>query len=197
MSREPLDREIIIIAALKILDRSGLQKLSMRRLGEELGVQAMSLYNHVANKGDLLNGIHEHLMAQVAPPQSGEDWRVNVRQTSLSFRELLKNHPAAIPLFASRSAKAPGSLKFLDQCIGILLEAGFSPERSLRAFQTIFAYTLGHAQFYFGLRDADSYVETGMYVTYPHLAALPPMSDYDPDLEFSEMMEMLLENLVQ
>ena len=200
-SRGHLTRSKIAEEALKLLDEVGLDGLSMRKLGAKLGVEAMSLYNHVKNKADLLDAVHEMLMGRLlgslaATPEA--DWRLVARGMTSAFLETMKAHPQAIPLFASRSAIAPGSLVALDGAIGILMRAGFTPGQSLYAFQTLFALTIGHALFHYGPRGSDSYARAEEYAKYPHLAQIGmPASgaDQDPDAEFAFGIQAVIDGL--
>lgn len=196
MSRETLNKDRIVRAAVKLMNQQGLEKLSMRKLGSELGVEAMSLYNHVRNKSDLLDGVHEHLLGSLELPEEGNDtWQESVRIIARRFRDLLKNHPGALRLFSSRSAKAPGSLRVLDRCVGVFLSAGVPPQSAIYLFQIIYTYVLGHAQYYFGPRTEDSYSDPSSYLELANLSQLPPMANLDPEREFSTALEILIKGL--
>jgi len=198
-SRGPLTRRGIAEAAVALLDEAGMEGLSMRKLGARLGVEAMSLYNHVKNKDDLLDAIHgfllENMTAELArrPPVQG--WDNAARAMTLAFLDLLKSHPNAIPLFASRSAIAPGALSLLDGGIGILHQAGFTVSQARNAFQTFFALTIGHAVFHYGRRSQDSYASATEYAKYGHLATLGDPNTHPPDEEFKFGLDALLEGL--
>ncbi len=201
-SRGQLTRFKIAETALALLDEVGLEGLSMRKLGARLGVEAMSLYNHVANKADLLDAVHELLMSRLLVRLDGSaeiaEWKEVGRQMSTTFLRLLKAHPGTIPLFASRSAIAPGSLAALDGAVGLLVRAGFPPLDALYAFQTFFAFTLGHAIFHYGPRGTNSYARMEDYANHPHLAlvGLPASGEgQDPDAEFFFGIGALLEGL--
>lgn len=142
-----ISRDQILDAAVELLDAEGLKGLSMRRLGRVLGVEAMSLYRHVAGKEGLLDGLHERLLRRMAPvPRSG-DWRQDLATHARAFRDLLRQHPAAVPLFASRPAVTPGSLAYLERGLTILTDAGLDPSESIFAFQALYEWVVGHAQF--------------------------------------------------
>ena len=97
--REPLTRERIVEAALRLMDAEGLDAVTMRRIGRELGVEAMSLYNHVEDKEDILDGICELVMSEFAFPEPAEDWAESCRRAARSWRQLLKDHPDVMRLF--------------------------------------------------------------------------------------------------
>jgi AcrR family transcriptional regulator len=195
MSREPLSKELIVRTALRLLDQNGLDKLSMRRLGSELGVEAMSLYNHIRNKSALLDGIHEHLLGTMELPDPDLEWHQALEKVALGFRNILRDNPAAIPIFISRSAIAPGSVGVLDASLGILMKAGFSPTQALQVFQIVFAFVLGHAQFYYGPRQPDSFSDPEVYARFPNLACLGPMTEHSPEDEFKVALEILVDGL--
>src|SRR5258708_39486996 len=110
--REPLSRERVLLAALLLADAGGIDSMSMRKVGQELGVEAMSLYNHVANKDDLLDGMIDVLVSEIEVPASGGDWRTALRGSILSARALMLRHPWAPRLIAShpRSRIGPAML---------------------------------------------------------------------------------------
>lgn len=201
MQRGHLNRQRIASAAIALLDETGLDGLSMRKLGASLGVEAMSLYNHVRNKADLLDTIHAHLLESMgeelakSPPTQG--WEKAAAGLARAFLRLLKAHPNAIPLFASRSAIAPGSLALVDDSIGLLLGAGFTPVESMHAFQTLFALTIGHAVFHYGPRSADSFAKAEDYARHQHLAGLAHPELRPPDDEFEFGLEAVLAGLRQ
>src|SRR5437867_8063557 len=125
-ARIPLSRERVLRAAVAFADESGIASLTMRKLGEALGVEAMSLYNHVANKGDLLDGMIDIVFSEIDLPSRGADWKTAMRQRGVSARRVLSRHPWAIGLMESRSSPGPATLRHHDAVIGRLREAGFS-----------------------------------------------------------------------
>jgi AcrR family transcriptional regulator len=130
-------------AAVALVDREGLEALSMRRLGRELGVEAMSLYNHIPNKDALLDGMVEVLLGKLRSPGSNGDpsWEAQVRGAFRSYLELARAHPNVFPLFALRPLNTAESLRVF----GLLREAGLDNVSALRAFRTLSGYTIGHA----------------------------------------------------
>lgn len=198
-SRGHLTRRKIAEAGIVLLDETGMGGLSMRKLGGRLGVEAMSLYNHVKNKNDLLDAIHgcllEGMMEELArrPPVQG--WDTAARSITLAFLQLLRAHPNAIPLFASRSAIAPGALSLLDGGIGVLRSAGFSAPDARNAFQTLFALTLGHAVFHYGRRSEQSYANPDDYARHENLALVGNPNLHPPDVEFDFGLDTVIEGL--
>lgn len=150
-TRKPLTRERILRAALDLVDREGLDAISMRRVGEELGVEAMSLYNHVANKAAILDGIFEAVLAEMPDVRPGskraanDSWQDMMRERGHALRAVLRAHPHCLPLFATRPAVTAASLAHLEAALAVLRGAGFSAADALRAFQVLLAFAVGHA----------------------------------------------------
>ena len=124
--RVPLSRERVLHAALALADETGVESLSMRRLAKTLGVEAMSLYNHVGNKDDLLDGLVDLVFDEIEPPPSDVDWRTAMRRRAISTREALRRHPWAIGLMEARSQPGPATLALHEAVLRCLREAGFS-----------------------------------------------------------------------
>jgi AcrR family transcriptional regulator len=142
-SRTPLTRARILEVALALVDAEGLDALSMRRLGGELGVEAMSLYNHVPSKAALLDGLHELILESVALPPAAA-WVESLRAGARSFRAALAAHPNALPLFATRPAVTEGSLRHVESALALLRRAGLDAGESAAAFQALVSFVVGH-----------------------------------------------------
>lgn len=194
MSRGHLTRSRIAETAIQLIEEQGLEKLSMRKLGGRLGVEAMSLYNHVKNKSDLLDAVHEQLLLEFRVPATA-DWAEAIRETSRAFMELLRAHPGCIPLMATRSATAPGSLQALEDCVSLLIKAGFSPADSLMAFQSVFSLLLGHAIFHYHPRDPNSFADASTYEAYPALSQVVHSLQLPPEEELEFALEVVLAGL--
>ena len=145
MRKSALTRDAILDAAIEVLDRHGFDGLSMRRLGAMLGVEAMSIYNHIPSKAELLDGIHERILLSLDPPKQTRSWQAFVRHQALALHRALHAHPHAIPLFATRPAATPGAIKQLDRYLEVLLEAGFKPVDALSIVQLVAQLVVGHA----------------------------------------------------
>lgn len=143
--RTPLSRERVFEAALAFADEWGLEKLSMRRLGQELGVEAMSLYNHVTNKDDILDGIVDLVVSEFSPPGEDVPWREGLRETAGSVRRALLRHPWAAALVESRVTPSRVRFRHSEAVIRTLREAGFSNEQAYRAQLTLSSYVYGFA----------------------------------------------------
>ena len=143
--RTPLSRERILRAAVALADERGLPQLSMRSLAKELGVEAMSLYNHVANKGDLLDGMIDIVFSEIGPPVPGGDWKAELRKRALSTRAALRRHPWAVGQMEGRTDHGPSNLRIHDAVLGVLRAAGFSVAMTVHAYSVQDAYIYGFA----------------------------------------------------
>jgi AcrR family transcriptional regulator len=206
--RTPLSRERVLRAAVALAGAGGIDALTMRRLGEELGVEAMSLYKHVANKDDLLDGMVDVVFAEIALPPQDADWRTAMRDRANSVRTVLGRHPWATPLMQSRSRPGPATLRHHDAVIGTLRAAGFPIALVAHAFSALDSYIYG-----FALQQRALPFETGEETAelaqsimasfpadeYPHLVeltvehVLQPGYDYGDEFEFG--LDLLLDGL--
>jgi AcrR family transcriptional regulator len=143
--RARLSRERVLRAAVALADSGGLEALTMRRLGEELGVEAMSLYNHVANKEDMVDGMVDVVFGEIGLPPRGADWKTAMRQRAISAREVLARHPWAIGLMESRAHPGPATLRHHDATLGTLRAAGFSVAMTAHAYALLDSYIYGFA----------------------------------------------------
>ncbi len=144
--RTRLNRDRVLQTAIKLADEGGIERLSMRRLGEELGVEAMSLYNHVSNKEDLLNGMIDAVYAEIELPSHDDDWKTALRRRSVSVREVLVRHPWANGLMDSATSPGPGTLRHHDRVLGTLRNGGFSLALTAHAFSALDSYVYGYAK---------------------------------------------------
>jgi AcrR family transcriptional regulator len=141
--REPLSRERILRAALAFVDEHGLEALTMRRIAQELGVEAMSLYNHVANKDEILDGLIETVATEIELPPPGADWKEALRHILVSAQQTLLRHRWAQSLWMARGMPGPARLSYAESILRTLREAGFSKELTYHAFHMIEALVLG------------------------------------------------------
>ena len=205
-SRLPLNREQVLAAAIALADEEGLDSVSMRRLGERLGVEAMSLYNHVANKDSLLDGMADVVLGEIELPANGANWKTAMRQRAFSVRKALTRHPWAAILIGTRAHPGPATLRYSDWVLGCLRTAGFTPDIAIRAFWVLDAYIYGFItqQASLGLEGPDS-AEAGEYTRslpaeqYPYLVEAAVTygdgSGWDFDEEFGFGLELILEAL--
>ena len=206
--RIPLSRDRVLLAAVAFADERGIGSLSMRKLGEALGVEAMSLYNHVANKDELLDGMVDLVFGEIELPSGTADWKPAMRDRAVSARQALSRHPWAIALMQSRTSPGPATLRHHDAVIGSLLDGGFSIALAAHAFSALDSYVYG-----FALQEAslpfDSAEETAEVAeaimsqfpvdAYPHLARLTVehvlQPGYDYGDEFAFGLDLILDGL--
>lgn len=143
--RPRLTRERVLQSAMALADESGIQSLSMRKLGEQLGVEAMSIYNHVTNKDDLIDAMVDGVFAEIDLAADERNWRVAMRRRAVSVRQVLKRHPWAVPLMQSRTNPGPRTLGHLNALIGVLRGADFSIVLTAHALSAVDAYVYGFA----------------------------------------------------
>jgi AcrR family transcriptional regulator len=141
--RVPLSRERVLRAAVALADRSGIESLTMRRLGQELGVEAMSLYNHIANKDAILDGVVDLVLGDIEVPPTGTHWKMAMRERAISAHAVLLAHPWAAMLIMSRFNIGPGMTRYLDATLGRLREGGFSITGALDAWNTLDSHLYG------------------------------------------------------
>ena len=143
--RVPLTREKILAKAVELLDAEGVQGLSMRRLGDALGVEAMALYYHFPNKDAILDGVVGRLVEQTQPqpPPADADWKTTARVGIDAVRRTLESHPKAAPLFLGRQYNTAASLAWLEAPLAILHSAGFRGQALVDATHAMLAYVAG------------------------------------------------------
>lgn len=143
-SRPPLTRERVLGAAIDLADRRGLDSLTMRNLGAELGVEAMSLYKHIANKDEILDGMLEVVIGEIEIPAADHQWRDAMRRRAISAREVLGRHSWSIGMLETRGATGPTTMRYLDAILGNLRSADFSIENATHALWLLDSYVYGH-----------------------------------------------------
>jgi AcrR family transcriptional regulator len=144
-ARVPLSKERVLRAAVELADRGGLESLSMRKLADELGVGAMSLYHYVPNKEELLDGMVDIVFDEIELPTTDADWKTALRRRAISTREALNRHRWAVGLMESRMTPGPASFRLHNAVLGTLREAGFSIELTIQAYSVQDAYIYGFA----------------------------------------------------
>ncbi|WP_433330743.1 TetR/AcrR family transcriptional regulator [Spirillospora sp. CA-294931] len=143
--RTPLSRERLLAAAVTVADNEGIAALTMRKIADRLGVESMSLYHHVADKSEILDGMVDAVFAEIELPARGTDWRTAMRQRAVSARAALVRHPWAVGLMDSRADPGPATLRHHDAVIGCLRQAGFSVAMAAHAFSVLDSYIYGFA----------------------------------------------------
>jgi AcrR family transcriptional regulator len=206
--RPRLSRDKVLAAAVALADAGGIESLTMRRLGEQLGVEAMSLYKHVANKDALLDGMIDSVFGEVYQPAGGADWKVQMRQRAVSMREVLKSHPWAVGLMESRLTPGAATLRHHDAMIGALRTAGFPVALVAHALSALDSYIYGFAMQEKGLpfhtpeettEMAQQFLAHFPAGEYPHLAELTTehvlRPGYDYGDEFTFGLDLILDGL--
>src|SRR2546423_10946971 len=141
--RLPLSRERILHAALELADKGGIESLTMRKLGQVLGFEAMSLYNHVANKDDVLDGILDLVLAESEPPSPTGDWDTAIRESAVSVHGVLRRRPWSCNLVMDPERIRPARLRYMDLLLGRLRGAGFSAETTYHAYHVLDGHIFG------------------------------------------------------
>jgi AcrR family transcriptional regulator len=206
VSPAPLSRERILHAAIRLADEEGLESLSMRKLAQVLGVQAMSLYNHVANKDDLLDGIVDRVVSEIEVPSLDTDWKTAIRRRATSAHAVLLRHPWATMPLVSRVNVGPAMLRYVDATLGCLVEAGFSFEMADCAWNAIdshiYGFTLQELNFPFEAAEYSEAAKSGLSLIpadkYPYLNRLTHYvieGRYDGIHDFEFGLELILDGL--
>ena len=205
--RPPVTRDRILDAALALADEGGLDALTMRRIGKALDVEGMALYNHVANKDDILDGIVERVLSEIPVPSVEGDWKDEMRRRAIAARRVFLRHPWAIGLIEARYAgSSPVRLGYFDAVLGTLRAAGFTPTLSMRAFSLIDSFMYGFIlqELSLPFDDSESLDEVGedllrqMADAYPHLteATVQAMADgWDYSEQFGFGLDLILDAL--
>jgi AcrR family transcriptional regulator len=208
--RAPLSRRRVLRAAVALADRGGVGALSMRKLAQELGVEAMSLYHHVANKDDILDGIVDVVFGEIELPAGEAGWEAAMRRRAVSAREALRRHPWATGLMESRRTPGPANIRHHDAVLGVLRNAGFPVELAAHAYSLLDSYIYG-----FALQEAslpfhtpEETAEVAQEIMsefpadeYPHLAEIATehvlQPGYDYGDEFLYGLDLILDGLAR
>jgi AcrR family transcriptional regulator len=208
--RAPLSRERVLQAALKIADDGGFQSLSMRKVAAKLRVEAMSLYNHVAGKEDIVDGLVDIVFSEIEVPEPGTvDWRTAMRGRAISVRDALNRHRWAVGLMEGRMHPGPANIANHNAVMGCLREGGFDFRDAVHAYSVLDAYTYGFALQERGL-PFDAPEETaevmarqrenvgGSMDDYPYLVETAielEKAGYDYETEFLFGLELILDGI--
>ena len=205
--RSPLTRERVLEAAVRLADREGIDAVSMRRLGSELGIEAMSLYTHVRGKDDLLDGMIELVIREIAVHRDEADWKASLRRTILAARAVVVRHPWAPRIIANRTDPGPSGLRYYDAIMGILREGGFSLEMTHHAIHLFGSRLLGFTQDLFDdspdvSPDAMKAMAAAVAETHPYVAEMAlgathdgALGGCDDDVEFAFGLDLILDGL--
>jgi AcrR family transcriptional regulator len=206
--RVPLSRRRVLRAAVRLADRDGLDSLTMRRLAQEVGVEAMSLYHHVANKEAVFDGLAEVVLGEIMAAVEEvevpeEDWRAVLRARILAARDVLLRHPWAPRLFESRSTMSPLITAYYDRVVAILRAGGFSFDLAHRALHVLGSRALGFTQELFTTDGGDPAMAEQMADQFPNLAGMMAAHDdrdgtlgfCDDQFEFEFALDLILDGL--
>jgi AcrR family transcriptional regulator len=206
-NREPLTRDRILRAALDLADEGGVPSLTMQAIGRRLGVQAMSLYRHVHNKDDILDGLVDLAFEEIELPVDRSDWHAAIRARSISERAMLRRHPWVITLLESRMAPGPANLRSHDETLAVLVGAGFSAAMATHAYNLLDSYVLGFAlqEVNMPFEDAEGLAEMGVellaqvpadvYPTFVRVAQELLASGFDYAAEFEFGLDFILDGI--
>ena len=200
--RAPLSRGQVLDAAVAVADQGGIEALSMRKLGQALGVEAMSLYNHVASKSDLLDGMVDVVFSEIGLPPGDVGWRSAMRRRAISVRKALGRHRWAIGLMESRRSPGPATLRHHDAVLGCLRAAGFSTQLTAHAYSLldsyIYGFALQEASLPFGTAEETAQVTQEIAGRmpadeYPHLTELAVEHVLQPGYDYGDEFEVGLD----
>jgi AcrR family transcriptional regulator len=206
-ARRPLTRQRVLEAAVDLADHEGIEAVSMRRLGQELGVEAMSLYTHVRSKDDLLDGMVDVVIGQVPAERDTSDWKASLRRTVLAARRVLLRHPWAPGVIETRVAPGPAILRHYDTVMGILRQGGFSLELTHHAVHMLGSRMLGFTRDLFDDSsdvdpDAAAVLAQHLGRTHPYVAEMALATTHegglggcDTDVEFEYALDVILDSL--
>ena len=206
-----ITREVVLAAALQIIDRDGADALSMRRLARALGRDPMILYRHAANKAALLDGVAETVLAQLKVDPADPDWAAQLRAVARSYRALALAHPNVVPLLVTRplatplGLRPPGTLRPLEDILALLTRAGFSGPDALHIYRALFGFLHGHVlnelqELVENPDETDDLLRLGLHRLpireFPLLRSLAPvLASYDGAAELERGLDILLTGL--
>lgn len=209
--KQPLSRELVLSTALELVDSKGLEALTMRRLGQELGRDPMSLYRYAANRAALLDGVTELVLNELAIFPDDKDWQTQLRRIAHDLRLLALRHPNVVPLLVTRPLSTPlglrplGTLRPLEQILSLLIDAGFAPEDALHVYRAYYGFLYGHIlnelqELIVDPEENEALLRLGLHrlpaKDFPHLRALAPvLADYDGAAELDQGISILLSGL--
>jgi AcrR family transcriptional regulator len=205
--RAPLSRERVLQTAIRLADEGGLESLTMRRLGQELGVEAMAMYHYFANRDQIVDGIVDLVFAEIELPSDDGDWKAAMRRRAISLRDVLLRHRWAIGLMESRRKGGPANLRHHDAVIASLRAGGMDIPMAAHAYSLLDSYIYGFAltkmTLPFDTGEEIAEVAQGLRQSfdlseYPHLVemmghALEPGYDFGDEFEYG--LDAILDSL--
>ncbi|ATL72262.1 TetR/AcrR family transcriptional regulator C-terminal domain-containing protein [Nocardia terpenica] len=209
----PVTREAVLAAALEIVDRDGVDGLSMRRLADAVGRDPMVIYRHVPNKAAVLDGVAEVVFAQLSVDVADTDWMAQLRSVARDFRQLALTHPRVVPLLVTRPLATPLGLRSqavlrpLEDILALLTRAGFSGADALHIYRVLFGFLFGHVlnelqEIVERPEETDALLRLGLYRLpigeFPLLRELAPvLAAYDGAAELERGLDILLTGLAE
>ncbi|MFC4396836.1 MULTISPECIES: TetR/AcrR family transcriptional regulator C-terminal domain-containing protein [Micrococcaceae] len=206
-----LSRDIVLAKALELVDAEGLEALSMRRLGQELGRDPMSLYRYAENRAALLDGVAELVLDQLSIDAGDPDWKAQLRVLAHELRGLALEHPNVVPLLVTRPLSTPlglrplGTLRPLEQILSLLVAAGFKPADALHVYRAYYGFLYGHIlnelqEYVVDPEENEVLLRLGLHrlpaKEFPRLRALAPaLAEYDGAAELDQGLTILLSGL--
>ncbi|MCQ6269552.1 TetR/AcrR family transcriptional regulator C-terminal domain-containing protein [Pseudarthrobacter sp. R1] len=206
-----LSRELVLTKALEVVDAEGLEALTMRRLGQELERDPMSLYRYAENRAALLDGVSELVLNELPIHPEDPDWKAQLRHIAHNLRRLALQHPNVVPLLVTRPLSTPlglrplGTLRPLEQILSLLIGAGFSPADALHVYRAYYGFLYGHIlnelqEFVVDPEENEVLLRLGLHrlpsKEFPRLRALAPaLADYDGERELDQGITILLSGL--
>lgn len=187
-TRAPVNRDLAVERAVAVADGEGIEAVTMRRLARELGVEAASLYHHVSGKDEILDGLVDMVSAEIELPSGTDGWRPAIRQRAHNTRAVLRRHPWAVALMASRTTPGPATLRLLEAGIRHFREGGFSVEAAAHAISAVDSYVHG-----FVLQEVNL-----PFRNESELAAMTgAIMDQFPRADFPYLFELTIEHVLQ
>jgi AcrR family transcriptional regulator len=205
--RTQLTRERVVAAGIELADRDGIESISMRKLAQELGVEAMSLYTHVRNKDDLLDGMVDAVIGEIPTIADGADWKTSLRRMALAARGVVLTHPWAPRPIESRTTPGPATMRYIDTVLGVLREGGFTIAQAHHALHILGSRLLGFTQDLFddsGDLDPETAASLAseLGAVLPHVAEMAlavthggALGRCDDDDEFEFALDFILDGL--
>jgi AcrR family transcriptional regulator len=207
--RDTLNRDRVVRAAMELADERGIEAVTMRELGSRLGVEAASLYNHVAGKDDLLAGMADVALSEIEVPSGRVRWKPALRRWAASTRRLFSRHPWSAGLIEARDRTVPSRLAYVDRVLSVLLDAGFSPAVAADAVLTLDSYVYGFERQRPGpdpvieaaepgeevAREVLASIPQGAYPSAARVAALYAVKPFDHDAAFDFGLGLILDGL--
>ena len=206
--RAPLTRERILEAGVALADRGGLDNLSMRKLGQELAVDAMAIYRHIKGKDDLLDGVAEVVIGEIERPSAGGDWIQDLRGLVMAARTVMLRHPWAPRVLEERGTAGPQALAHIDTVLATLIAGGFTMEIAHHTLHVLSSRIFGFHQDLFDDSgeppnpEAEAAMIRSLAVSYPRLAELAASASHegglgrcDDNVEFAFGLDLILDGL--